>query len=120
MILTISNNYVKKWKSNVKKEDIVACHRFGDAKRKPRPLLVRVVSRDLKYKIFTNKKKLKGNPDLKKVYINEGLTQLRMKLLQYVKRMDNDKSAFKKKGKIHCIMKDGRNLQWRILMIFLI
>ena len=92
----------------VKKEDIVACHRVGDAKRKPRPLLVRVVSRDLKYKIFSNKKKLKDNPDLKKVFINEDLTQLRMKLLQYVKRIDTVKSAFTKEGKIVCIMKDGK------------
>lgn len=43
----------------VKKEDIVACHRVGDpGKKTPRTSIVRFVSRDFKFKILTNKKKL--------------------------------------------------------------
>jgi len=53
----------------VKKEDIVACHRVRDpGKKKPRTLIVRFVSTNLKFKIFTNKKKLQDCPELKKVW----------------------------------------------------
>jgi hypothetical protein len=95
----------------VNKEDIVACHRVGDpGKKKPRTLIVRFVSTDLKFKFFTNKKKLQDCPELKKVYINEDLTVLRLKLLQYVKNIDNVKSAVTRKGKIHCVMKNGKQM----------
>ena len=62
------------------------------------------------FKIFTNKKKLQHCPELKKVYINEDLTVLRLKLLQYVKNIDNVKSAVTRKGKIHCVMKNGKKM----------
>jgi hypothetical protein len=89
----------------------VACHRVGDPeKKKPRTLIVRFVSTDLKFKFFTNKKKLQDCPELKKVYINEDLTVLRLKLLQYVKNIDNVKSAVTRKGKIHCVMKNGKKM----------
>ena len=35
---------------------------------------------------------------------------LRLKLLQYVKNIDNVKSAVKRKGKIHCVMKNGKKM----------
>ena len=35
---------------------------------------------------------------------------LRLKLLQYVTNIDNVKSAVTRKGKIHCIMKNGRKM----------
>lgn len=105
---TIFKQLCEKIEVDVKKEDIVACHRVGDPKRKPRQMLVRFVTRDLKFKIFTNKKKLKDDASLSKVYINEDLTLLRMKLLQYVKKLENVNAAFTRDGKVQCIMKDGK------------
>ena len=88
---------------DLKKEDIVACHRVGDPKKKPRPMLIRCVTRDLKLNFFTNKKKLKDDISLGKVYINEDLTVLKMKRLQYVRKLDNLKAAFTRDGKVQCM-----------------
>ena len=97
-----------KMEIEITKEDIVACHRVGNPAKKPRPLLVRLVSRDMKGKIFASKKKLKADPHLNKVYINEDLTAARFKLLQYVKKLDNVKNASSRDGKIFCNMKNGK------------
>ena len=77
---------------DITKEDIVALHRVGNPARKPRALLVRVVSRDTKAKLCANKKKLKTNLGMSKVYINEDLTTMRFKLLKYVKNLGNVKT----------------------------
>ena len=90
----------------VNKEDIVACHRVGDpGKKKPRTLIVRFVSTDLKLKKIANKKKLQDCPELKKVYFNEDLTVLRLKLLQYAKNIDNVVSRYKKRENPLCYEK---------------
>jgi hypothetical protein len=41
---------------------------------------------------------------------NEDLTVFRLKVLQYVKNIDNVKSAVTRKGKIHCVMKNGKKM----------
>ena len=62
----------------------------------------------MKGKIFANKKKLRADPNLNKVYINEDLTTARFKLLQFIKKLDNVKNASTRDGKIICNMKNGR------------
>ncbi|CAG2212946.1 unnamed protein product [Mytilus edulis] len=64
--VTIFKQLCEKIEVDVKKEDIVACHGVGDPKKNPRPMLIRFVTRDLKFKIFTNKKKLKDDISLSK------------------------------------------------------
>lgn len=93
---------------DVKKEDIAAYYRIGNPVKKPRPLLVRVKERHVKYKIFANKKNLKDKPLYRKVYINEDLTTTRFKLLQYVKKLDNVKSTSSRDGKIIGTFKSGK------------
>lgn len=55
--------------------------------RKPRPILVKFISRETKYQVMTNKKKLKGKKD--GVYINEDLTAPRAKMLKAIKEKKN-------------------------------
>ena len=93
----------------IDKNDILACHRIGPEKRgKCRPIIVRFTSRDLKSKVLSNKKHLKGDETYVKVFINEDLTSLRFKLLQYVKNMDSVKSVSTREGKILCYLRNGR------------
>ncbi|CAC5386724.1 unnamed protein product [Mytilus coruscus] len=95
---------------NIEKNDIVSCHRIGKEPTagKPRSIIVRFFSRDLKYKIMSNKKVLKGKLDYKDIFINEDLTMLRLKMLNMVKKHDNVKSVFTRDGKINCFLRNGR------------
>ncbi|CAC5414121.1 unnamed protein product [Mytilus coruscus] len=95
---------------NIEKNDIVSCHRIGKEPTagKLRSIIVRFFSRDLKYKIMSNKKVLKGKLDYKDIFINEDLTMLRLKMLNMVKKHDNVKSVFTRDGKINCFLRNGR------------
>ncbi|CAC5384687.1 unnamed protein product [Mytilus coruscus] len=95
---------------NIEKNDIVSCHRIGKEPTagKPRSIIVRFFSRDLKYKIMSNKTVLKGKLDYKDIFINEDLTMLRLKMLNMVKKHDNVKSVFTRDGKINCFLRNGR------------
>ncbi len=95
-----------------KSEDISVCHRVGrkvegGARRRPRDVLCRFVTRATKMAMMSNKKKLKEKEGYKDVYINENLTPMRAKLFATVRKCQNVKSAFTSQGKIICFLNDG-------------
>ena len=67
---------------------------------------MRFFARDIKHDLLVNKNKLRNKENYRGVYINEDLTPLRSKLLQYVKRQDVVESAFTE-GKVICHTSDG-------------
>ena len=50
------------------------------------------------------------NDDYKNVFISEDLTQLRAKLLHYVKREERVASAYTRDGKIICQLRDNSRI----------
>lgn len=94
------------------KDDFVSCHRVGNkesAKGRPRTVILRT-TRDTKTKIFVNKKTLHNKADFKNIYFNEDLTTIRLKLLTFVKKLDNVKSAYTRDGKIICNMTNNKKI----------
>ena len=91
--------------------DISTCYRMGAVRLaggRPRPILARFVRLDTRKEILRNKKKLKNHEkqDLRKIMIDEHLTQLRAKLLKSLRDdMDIDR-AWVLDGKIWCIKKE--------------
>ena len=68
---------------------------------------MRFFARDIKHDFLVNKNKLRNKENYRGVYINEDLTPLKSKLLQYVKRQDVVESAFTREGKVICHTSDG-------------
>ena len=60
--------------------------------------------------MLINKNKLKDNVDYKNMFISEDLTQLRAKLLYYVKREERVASAYTQEGKIICQLRDNSRI----------
>lgn len=58
--------------------DIVFCHRLHGKNDQPRPILIKFVRRDVKWLVYSNKKKLKRS----RIMIREDLTMLRLQLLK--------------------------------------
>ena len=95
---------------HIAERDINACHRLGPNRRegnRPRTIIVRFFARDTKHDFLVNKNKLKNKENYRGVYINEDLTPLRSKLLQYVKKQDVVESAYTREGKVICRTRDG-------------
>ena len=74
--------------------DIQRAHRLGEKtkniERKPRPVIARFVSFKKRNEILFSKSKLKNSAEFQNVFISEDLTPLRFKLLQYVKKENNN------------------------------
>jgi len=101
-------------------KDIEVCHRVGKPPTKGhadlRPIIVRFESRKSVGKVYKYKKNLKDlakyNPQDKKdkkVFIAEDLTQLRVRLRDYVKELDGVTKVYTRDGNIHCTKKEGQN-----------
>ena len=79
----------------VQPEDIAVSHRVGKAAEgKPRPVLVKFATRNIRERVFRAKKNIKTeqekNESLKHIYINEDLTQLRANLARRARSYRND------------------------------
>ena len=89
---------------HIRESDIKnACHCLGPNRQegnRPRAVIVRFFARDTKHDFLVNKNKLKNKENYREVYINEDLTPLRSKLLQYVKRQDVVESAHTRDEKV--------------------
>ena len=74
--------------------DIQRAHRLGkktkNIERKPRPVIARFASFKKRNEILFAKSKLKNSAEFQNVFISEDLTPLRFKLLQYVKKENNN------------------------------
>ena len=94
---------------SITERDINAVHRLGPARQgaRSRAIIVRFFARDIKHDFLVNKNKLKDKEAYRNVYINEDLTPLRSKLLQYAKRQDGVDSAYTREGKVICRIRDG-------------
>ena len=104
-----AHDLLKETGVNVTKNDISACHRVGRTTNGTRPVIVRFVSRRTRTDIMRNKKALRQKST--KIYINDDLTPLRAKLLQYVKRLHNTDNVWTVDGKIMCTKKTAPGLQ---------
>jgi hypothetical protein len=95
---------------DLKKEDVSAVHRTGKKKRdQDRHILVKFVSRRNKQHVMKKKRALKELPQYRKVYVNDDLTALRMRLLSYVKKVDSvERAQTTPDGRIRCEMKKKR------------
>ena len=74
------------------KSDINVAHRIGKqpnaTSTRPRQIIVRFMSRDIKYEIMRKKSStLKNNPTYKQIFIFEDLTLLRQRLLYSCKNL---------------------------------
>lgn len=91
---------------DLNKDDFVACHRVGKSRNQ---VICRLKSRDKKEEIMRNKKKLKGKStdSGSKIYLNEDLTPLRLRMLKLAKQQYkgahtiNGKVVVYKEGKPH-------------------
>ena len=96
---------------NIAQNDINACHRLSTRHQtRARAIIVRFFARDKRNQMLINKNKLKDNVDYKNVFIAEDLTQLRAKLLHYVKREERVASAYTRDGKIICQLRDNSRI----------
>ena len=79
---------------DLKGMDIQRAHRLGKKtkyiERKPRPVIARFASFKKRNEILFAKSKLKNSAEFQNVFISEDLTPLRFKLLQYVKKENNN------------------------------
>ena len=94
---------------SITERDINAAHCLGRTHQgaRLRAVIVRFFARDIKHYFLVNKNKLKDKDTYRNVYINEDLTPLRSKLLQYAKRHDGVDSAYTREGKVICRIRDG-------------
>ena len=95
----------------ITKDDINACHRLGARHHvRARAIIVRFFAREKRNQMLVNKNRLKDNDDYKNVFISEDLTQLRAKLLHYVKREERVASTYTGDGKIICQLRDNSRI----------
>lgn len=98
----------KEVKVQMNASDISDVHRLGKkTPGKNRQIIVRCVSRAVRNQLLVARKELKNSERYKNVYISEDLTQLRFKLFQMIRKLDDVKSAYTRDGKIHCVLKNG-------------
>lgn len=75
--------------------------------RKPRPIIVKFISRFPRGEVLTKAKKLKDSPTNKRVFIAEDITSRKAKLLNVCKSNVNVNNAMVRKGTVHCSMNDN-------------
>ena len=74
----------------VTREDISTSHRLGSVTATyNRPIIVRFARRDIKRKLMTKRKNLKGNRQYPDCYINDDLTTSRYKITKELRRLGN-------------------------------
>lgn len=87
--------------------DFTACHGVGDVRKQPKQVLCRL-DKGKKFELMHNKKKLKnksGSGTGSRIYVNEDLTPLRVKMLKLVK--EKFRGAYTVNGKI-IVYQDGK------------
>lgn len=95
----------------VQKNSINVAHRAGrKIGDKPRMVLCRFTSRDVKHDLLVKRAELKKNDSTKSVYVNEDLTPLRLKLLYKARSVEGVKAAYTREGIIHCQLHNGDHL----------
>ena len=98
---------------NISQNDMSTIHRLGklnptNAQTKPRPIICCFVRRVTKDNMMKNRKKLKDIPQYQnKIFINEDLTLLKSKLLNYTKSIQGVTRVNSNNGKIYANMQNG-------------
>lgn len=102
----------EKLKVDMKKEDIDRSHRvpYRDTDNgKPKPIIVKFTSYNLRDKIYRARSLLKGT----RIYINEDLTATKQRLYASVRRHPNVTRHWTLDGRIYVITKDEKKQQIR-------
>jgi len=91
---------------NIKSTDIDICHRLGKIRtEKPRPVIVRFISRMTRNDLMYRRRDLKGT----NIYVNEDLSHLNRHMLVNLKRMiSQDESVWVKDGTLYHKSGNGR------------
>lgn len=84
---------------NLKESEIDMCHRLGKNRSdKPRPIIVKFVSRMTKIKVLQRRKELQGTD----LYINEDLTRINLSVLGTIKKkLHNGERLWTREGKLY-------------------
>ena len=95
----------------VKPEDISVSHRIPIRdKAKPKPLIARFVSRDVRNKVMFNKRDIKNHHNTKlnypELFITEDLTPLRQQMSYELRQDENIAHVWSIDGKIKCLKKN--------------
>ena len=90
-------------KLNINTADISVMHRIGIPGTRPRPVIVKFVTRKHKMEVLAKRRLLKGT---KKVIV-EDLTPLNMSRLTTTKQHPNVLTTWTKDGKIHALLKNN-------------
>ena len=93
----------------IQHSDISVAHRVGVRESKPRPIIVKFVTRKHKYEVIGKRRLLKGT----KKGIIEDLTPLNMSRLFSAKNHPDVKNAWTKEGVVHVALENGRILKLR-------
>ncbi|KAI4455672.1 l1 transposable element-related [Holotrichia oblita] len=84
----------EKLKINITNSDIDCCHRLAGKEGTNKPIIVRFVRRDVKNKVFNDKRKLKGT----RIVITEDLTRVRISRVKILAKYLNSKNVFTSNG----------------------
>ena len=103
--------------------DIASIHRKGSnnsSRTNPRPIIVEFRSVDLKYKVVSERKKLKDSVDHRRIYLREELTQLKWKMFYVCMNVADIKYVESRYGTILCYknsMNDQQDRSGNVLRI---
>ncbi|CAC5425206.1 unnamed protein product [Mytilus coruscus] len=99
----------------IKPDNINAIHRIGPKRKgKARQVIARFVHREPRFLLLKNRAELRKIERFKNIFIAEDLTKLKFKLLFYIKKQTNVKSAFTKEGRIHYTLSDESKVTSKI------
>ena len=89
-------------------ESIDRCHRLGTSaiSSNSRPIIVKFTSYQVRQKVFSGKRRLKGT----KLLITENLTRRRSELLNKAKTLNNVTATWTSDGRIVCLLSSGRKV----------
>lgn len=87
----------EKLKINITNNDLDCCHRLAGKEGASKPIIVRFVRRDIRNKIYNEKRKLKGT----KIVITEDLTRVRVQRVKNLSRYLSSKNVFTMNGIIY-------------------
>lgn len=91
-------------------KSIDRCHRLGmsanSSNSRPRPITVKFTSYQVRQKVFSGKRRLKGT----KLLITENLTRRRSELLNKAKTLNNVTATWTSDGRIVCLLSSGRKV----------
>ena len=103
-------------KKDIKPEDISECYRIGKSLThgnrngsRSRPILCRFVSQNLKRKVMQSKKNFRGNERTKNIFVNDDLTPLRAKMLNFIKQSKRFRAVYTRDGRI--FIRDGERVK---------